>query len=395
MSLLDNLGLQVGMGDEETDVLNDAAPHNIGPPGPLAFYLAQPPLLFPSYSPTSSRPTSTSYTPDQLAHNMYAELGSSVRKQQRKSKQSEPRRSLSALRLAMLAYFFTCGGPFGIETSVGAAGALTTFIAFVAIPWVWSVPQALMSAELALMMPQNGGNVLWVRRAFGNFGGWVNAYNFLICSVASLSLYPILFFDYLPTHVQNELDGWQVVLIKLGFVVLGVGINLWGITWISRLSLAMLLFIVSPFLAEFIAAYAYGTHYHWNKLLETKNLSEIQWGVFLSTVLWSYGGYDSVGSVAGEVKGGRPTFIKGISASLPLAIANYFAPVAIGYSLHPQVEDWQSGFFTKIAYDEASWLGIWMVAASCIANTGTYIVTMASLSRVLWATGVGPSMLRR
>jgi len=82
------------------------------------------------------------------------------------------RRSISAFRLAMMAYFFTCGGPFGIEPAVLAAGPLYTLvnipivrkifnifakISFIVVPWLWSVPQALLSAELSLMMEQNGG----------------------------------------------------------------------------------------------------------------------------------------------------------------------------------------------------------------------------------------------
>mgnify|MGYP007061229766 FL=1 len=38
------------------------------------------------------------------------------------------RRSISAFRLAMMAYFFTCGGPFGIEPAVLAAGPLYTLV---------------------------------------------------------------------------------------------------------------------------------------------------------------------------------------------------------------------------------------------------------------------------
>ena len=69
------------------------------------------------------------------------------------------KRSISAFRLAMITYFFTCGGPFGIESAVGAAGPLYSLIAVFAIPIFWALPQALMSAELSLMMNQNGGKL--------------------------------------------------------------------------------------------------------------------------------------------------------------------------------------------------------------------------------------------
>ena len=35
-------------------------------------------------------------------------------------------------------------------------------ISFIVVPWLWSVPQALLSAELSLMMEQNGGKICLV-----------------------------------------------------------------------------------------------------------------------------------------------------------------------------------------------------------------------------------------
>ena len=52
------------------------------------------------------------------------------------------------------------------------------------------------------MVDENGGNIVWVQRAFGPFLGWVNAFNYLVSAFASMSLYPILVIDYLPQHWQ-------------------------------------------------------------------------------------------------------------------------------------------------------------------------------------------------
>lgn len=34
-------------------------------------------------------------------------------------------------------------------------------IGLLAVPFIWSIPQAIMSAELSLMMSENGGNIVW------------------------------------------------------------------------------------------------------------------------------------------------------------------------------------------------------------------------------------------
>ncbi len=67
----------------------------------------------------------------------------------------------------------SCLSPFGVEQSVAAAGPLPVFIAIALLPMVWAIPQALITAELASMVPDNGGCVVWVQAAFGDFAGWM------------------------------------------------------------------------------------------------------------------------------------------------------------------------------------------------------------------------------
>jgi len=182
-------------------------------------------------------------------------------------------------------------------------------------------------------------------------------------------------------------------LMKFAFVFVLTILNLWGISWISRLSLVFLIFVLLPFGAEFIAAPVYND-LDFDGLKETMPILSIQWGVFLSTVLWSFGGYDSMGSFAGEVKGGRRTFMIGIGIGIPLAIVNYLFPLIIGIAVVPNYKDWTSGYFTNVAYAISKWMGIWVVSASVISNFGTYNVAMASVARVIWACGKGPKVTK-
>jgi len=275
------------------------------------------------------------------------------------------KRGVNALQLTMMIYFFTSGGPFGIESAVGASGPLLTLISLIVIPTFWSLPQALMAAELSLLISENGGNVVWVQQAFGDFIGWWNAYSNILCNFSSLALLVVLFEQYI--NIQFKL--YQTWLIKVAFILLNMVINLGGLRWISRLSLFFLIFVLSPFIAEFIMV---GMRHEIDvkALAYVPPLNEIQWGVFLSTVIWSYGGFDSLGSLAGEVKGGRSTFLKGIFGSVPLIFINYFFPIWFGYSIDKNWKDWTSGFFSPLAYKLSHWLGAWMVAASAVSNFG-------------------------
>jgi len=290
------------------------------------------------------------------------------------------KRGVNALQLTMMIYFFTSGGPFGIESAVGTAGPLLTLISLIVIPLFWSLPQALMAAELSLLISENGGNVVWVQAAFGDFIGWWNAYCNIIANFSSQTLLAVLFVDY----INYSFNVWQTYLLKIGFILLNTVLNIGGLRWISRLSIFFLIFVISPFIAEFImVGLKHEVKAH--ELAYIPPMDEINWGVFLSTVIWSYGGFDSIGSLAGEVKGGRGTFMKGIFGSIPLIFLNYFFPIWFGYCIDPHWTDWQSGYFTKVAYQLTKWLGIWMVAASAVSNFGQFNAAMATQSRVIWA----------
>jgi len=54
--------------------------------------------------------------------------------------------------------------------AIGSGGVPVTFVTIFVILFFWSLPQAFMSAELSLMMNANGGNILWVQNAFGEWG---------------------------------------------------------------------------------------------------------------------------------------------------------------------------------------------------------------------------------
>lgn len=79
-----------------------------------------------------------------------------------------------------ISYFLVCGGPFGIEFLVIHGGKCVSFAAgkqsgplwalagFIAIPLMWSIPQALMTVEMSLSFPQNGGYIVWVEVSCSN-----------------------------------------------------------------------------------------------------------------------------------------------------------------------------------------------------------------------------------
>lgn len=63
----------------------------------------------------------------------------------------------------MLIFYSVSGGPFGVEPVVAAGGPLVALLGFMFLPLVWSIPEALVTAELSTTFPEAAGCVAWVR----------------------------------------------------------------------------------------------------------------------------------------------------------------------------------------------------------------------------------------
>ena len=96
----------------------------------------------------------------------YVELG------ERSSPKLDKYQKVSIIPLVFLIFYEVSGGPFGVEDSVQAAGPLLALLGFLLIPFILSIPEALITAELGTMFPENGGYVVWVSSALGPYWGF-------------------------------------------------------------------------------------------------------------------------------------------------------------------------------------------------------------------------------
>jgi hypothetical protein len=85
-------------------------------------------------------------------------------------------RSLKLIPLSVLIFYSVSGGPFGMEETVRSAGFFYSIVGFIVMPFVWSVPESIVTAELASTFPEAAGGVAWVEEAFGSTAGWMTGY---------------------------------------------------------------------------------------------------------------------------------------------------------------------------------------------------------------------------
>lgn len=70
-----------------------------------------------------------------------------------------PRQRLSPLALSVLVFYNVSGGPFGMERAVKSGGPLFAILGFIIFPLIWSIPEALVTAELGTAYPEPSGSM--------------------------------------------------------------------------------------------------------------------------------------------------------------------------------------------------------------------------------------------
>ena len=109
--------------------------------------------------------------------------------------------------LVGITFFAVCGGDYGIEETVGAGGARLALLGLLVLPWFYCLPTALMAAELSSMIPEAGGYIVWIDRAFGRRAAHLNAIWNLVSNAFDNAIYPVMFADYLGFFPAMHLTG--------------------------------------------------------------------------------------------------------------------------------------------------------------------------------------------
>lgn len=317
----------------------------------------------------------------------------------------ESQRVLSVWKFIGIGFFLTCGGAFGIEAAVEAAGPGLFFLGLLILPIFFALPQAFITAELSSMMDENGGYIIWIQRAFGNFAAWVNAYNAMAASLFDMAIYPVLFASYFEellggassfgssasASASASISESSVfvpfdpvyILVKLIFVVFVMLLNIRGVEVVGVASFVLFAAILSPFVIELFVALPKLEPARWFEA----SPKPVNWPLLLTTLLWNFTGFDRFGTFAGEVKDPKKTYATGSIAVVFLTTISYIIPVAVGISIIPDSSEWEDGTFVEIGFRLYKWLGVFLGIAALLSTLGNYNGSVMTASRALWAMG--------
>jgi len=281
-----------------------------------------------------------------------------------------------------MTFFCVSGGSYGLEDAVRAGYPLLSIVGLLIIPWIWSIPTALLTAELSTAMPENGGYVIWTKRAFGPLLGFQSAYWGWVSSLADNALYQVMFVDYL-SRVTSELSFTAKILISLGVVFVICFINIVGVQIVGRLSVIFTVLVISPFLILSIWGMP---QLDQSALTKTPpSFEQADWGLFLSVILWNTLGWNNVGSVAGEIKEPHKTYPRGLIIAVVLVILSYVWPLMVAVSLERNYDQWYVGYYSDIAGSLSEGLKYYTSTIGLVSALGLFNVRLCTASAALSA----------
>nr|XP_043628161.1 probable polyamine transporter At1g31830 isoform X2 [Erigeron canadensis] len=278
---------------------------------------------------------------------------------------------ISILPLIFLIFYEVSGGPFGIEDSVKAAGPLLALVGFLVFPFIWSVPEALITAEMGTMFPEDGGYVVWVSSALGPYWGFQQGWMKWLSGVIDNALYPVLFLDYLALG-----EGYPRILAVIALTIALTYMNFRGMAIVGWVAVALGVFSILPFIVMGLISIPKIEPSRWLVF----DSHTVDWNIYLNTLFWNLNYWDSISTLAGEVDNPKKTLPKALFYALIFVVFGYFFPLLVGIGAVPlQRGLWTDGYFSEIAKIIGGvWLRWWVQAGAAMSNMGMFIAEMSS-----------------
>ncbi|KAK8947889.1 putative polyamine transporter [Platanthera guangdongensis] len=292
------------------------------------------------------------------------------------STRSKNCQKVSIIPLVFLIFYEVSGGPFGIEDSVQAAGPFLAIVGFLLFPIIWSIPEALITAEMGTMFPENGGYVVWVSSALGPFWGFQQGWMKWLSGVIDNALYPVLFLDYLKSGIPALGGGFTRALSVLILTAGLTYMNYRGLAIVGWVAVFLGIFSILPF---FVMGLLSIPRLEVSRWLVT-DFSNVDWSLYLNTLFWNLNYWDSVSTLAGEVHNPKKTLPKALFYALILVVVSYIYPLLTSTGAIPlDRELWTDGYFSDIAKILGGiWLRWWLQGASALSNMGMFVAEMSS-----------------
>lgn len=285
--------------------------------------------------------------------------------------------------------FFEVGGGIGMEPLIVSGGSFWAVVGLLVTPIIWSVPIALVTAELCTVYPVNGGVINWVEHAFGRKASCVCGLWTVLANVFDIGALVLLVTDTLLPFQVHKLEYWFKelhLLVGVALLALAVVINITRIQLVERLSVVLAVMALLPLCLIVCLGAPHLKPALW---MRRRALRKINGSVFLSNLLWNYSGYEMAAACAGEVKNPRRVFPCALTISVALCTAAYLFPVLVGISVRPDESRWTDGYISTGVAQAVGGSDFAVITAllTAVSIFGTTISTIMVASRELVCMG--------
>jgi amino acid transporter len=323
-------------------------------------------------------------------------------------------RQLGFFALVGVIFFTVSGGAYGLEPLVSAVGAGWAVVLVIATPILWSLPIALMVAELSSAMPEEGGYYVWVRRGLGDFWGVQEGWWTVCYTSVDMAIYPVLFVNYLAyffTSLKLPETSWPSLgvfftrwLIAVLLIVVALAINWRGAKAVGRNATLNIGLVLGPFILLTVIGLIWKSSLG-NALTVIKtdfangqNSTLLLLG--LATVFWNYSGWDNVSTFAAEVNDAPRNYPRALITSLPLTVLAYLLPLLAGIAITTDPNVWSeaAGWPVIGQLMGGQWLGVVIAVAALISAWSLFNSQLLYVSRLPYAMALDgwlPSFLTR
>jgi len=298
-----------------------------------------------------------------------------------------PRR-LSFLPLLAVVFFNVSGGPYGVEDAVSVFGPGLTLLLLALTPLLVALPVALAMAEMGGALPEEGGYVTWVRRAFGPFWGFQVGWWSWLNSFVDVAVYPALFADYL-RFWRPEMTAVERGIVALGFVWLLTALNLTGVRITGWGAVALAAGALAPIVALTGMAAARAHVAPWSPFAAPGQGLLSGLGLGVAVMMWNYSGWDMPSTVLGETRQPETAYRRALWWALPLIALANIVPVAATLSVTGDWQRWQTGQWPVAAATVGGpWLAQAVLAGAVTASAGLFLSLVLTNSRLPYVLAV-------
>ena len=293
--------------------------------------------------------------------------------------------------VVFMIFCLVAAGCYGIEEMIPETGPGLCIVMLIVLPFIWGLPFGLVASELGSVRPQEGGYYKWVQEALGEFWGFQAGWWRTISIYIDNTLYVILAGGY----AANAFDLSKPVEFAVKFVMIAIFtyINIRGVKDVGIVSTILSILVIVAFALVAICGFLNWTPGAFGPFTPEKATSAVEWffyiGGGISIGMWMYSGYESMSTMAGEVK--NPQVIpKGTLITIPIIMAVYILPTigslgSLGNWANWGTESGQVGYADVVTHFWGPAFGVFFVFVAILAQCSIYNTYIASGSRGFFA----------